>query len=272
MAQQIMFFKKNWIDLSKTATLTITDSVASNSGQSYVNFMRNRNNFSAWMTTGSTDAANTQIDIDMVDSKDVGDILIVKHNLKSYTIQYWNGSAYVDFSTTIAPTNDTASTSHYSFNQTSIQKIRIIITGTQVADSDKRITQLIVTEKIVSGQLTGWPQIKKPTLSTNKKISKSLSGKASVIETVGYFAAQLSVASYSLDADLQIVEQIYNNREGVLMWLCGGDQTQFKTIRQGYRLEDIYLVRPVDDYVPEYINGQYQAGIKFQMSLQESID
>lgn len=272
MGQQIMFFKKNWIDLSKDATLTITDAVASNNGQSYVDYVRNRNNFSAWMTTDSTDAALTQIDIDMLDPKDISDIILVGHNLKNYTIQYHNGVTYVDFSTVINPTTDTASTTHYSFTQVSCTLIRIIINGTQVANADKRINQIILTEKIATGQLTGWPQIKKPTLSTNKKISKALSGKSSVIETVGFYSAQLTVDAWTIDNDLDIVEAIYNNREGVLMWICGGSETQFKTTRMGYRLEDIYLVRPTDDYSPEYINGQYQNGLKIKMQLQESLD
>lgn len=272
MPKQIIFFRKNWIDLSQAASLTVTDAIATNTGQSYVDFVRNRNNFSAWMTTGSTDAANTQIDIDMIDSKTISDILLVKHNFKSYTIKYYNGSSYVDFSTAINVSANALSTTYHTFTPVVIQKIRIIVTGTMTVDDDKRLCQLIITEKIASGQLVGWPQIKKPTLSTNKKISKAISGKISVIETVGFFSAQLTVDSWSIDEDLTIVEAIYNNRSGVLMWICGNDQGQFKTVRQGYRLEDIYLVRPIDDYVPEYNDGIYTNGLKIKMQLQESID
>src|SRR4051812_33469430 len=106
MAQQICVFKKNLIDLSNTnGVLTVTDATATNNGQTFVDFIRNRNNSSAWLTTGSNDAANTQIDVDLGETRDITDIILVKHNWKAYTIKYsTDGVSYSDFTSAIAPT------------------------------------------------------------------------------------------------------------------------------------------------------------------------
>lgn len=168
MGNQIIWFEKNKLDQdNESASITVTDLVAENDGAEFVDRMRNRDNRSAWMTTLSTDAANTQLDIDLGEDEFISDIILVKHNFKSYTIQYWNGTTYINFSTVIAPTNDQNSTSHFNFNKIESSKIRIVIFGTQVADDDKELFQLIITDRI--GQLNGWPEISGTEFDTTKK-------------------------------------------------------------------------------------------------------
>ncbi len=272
MSQQILFFRKSLIDSDNgDIDITVTDAVATNTGQDYVNYMRNRKNDSSWITTGSTDAANTTLEVDFVDTISISDILIVSHNLKAYTIQYWSGIAWVDFSTVISETTNTESTNHYNFTSVASSKIKIIITGTQVVDADKYIKQLIVTRRIGSGQLEGWPVIKKPVISTNKKSSKMLSGSINLVESVNSFSVTLSVSNWNIDADMDIIEDIYFRHQGVLLWPCGGDATQFATERIGYRKEDIYLVRPVSEYTPELHKGIYSTGVKTELKLAEAI-
>ncbi|RLA59598.1 MAG: hypothetical protein DRQ89_13850 [Epsilonproteobacteria bacterium] len=274
MSAQIRFFNKNKIDLSllDSVTITITDATATNTGQDYVDFMRNRNNTSAWLTTDSNDAANTEIEVLLGDTKEVSNIILVSHNLKAYTIQYWNGSAYVDFSTIISETTNTETTNLHTFTTVTTDQIKIIITGTQTADADKQIKQLIITDEVASGQLEGWPIIKRPRHSTNKKISTMLSGKVNVVESVGGFGMDLTVRNWNIDADLDLVEEIYFGNRGVLVWLSGGDETQFSRAHIGYRKEDLFLMRVVNDYTPEFRSGIYSTGIKVNMKLRESID
>lgn len=273
MAKQTRFFKKNVIDLSiASVTLTVTDAVAYNNGQSIIDFIRNRNNASAWLTTESTDAANTEILCEFGVGRDITDILLVKHNWKAFTIQYWNGSSWTDFSTPIAETSNDQDTSHFEFTRVETEKIKIVITGCQVVDADKELYQLIITEKIGAGILEGWPMIKNPTHDRNKKVTKMLSGKISLLENVGGFMAELEVSNWKSAADIAIVEDIYFRREGVLMWISGGDEDQFTYAAMGYRKEDIYLVRPVNNYEPEWFKGVYTNGLKINIKFQEAID
>jgi hypothetical protein len=273
MSGQIIFFEKNIVDLSnESVTLTVTDVVATDTGQDYIDFLRNRNNTSAWMTTGSTDAADTEIEVDFGEETDISEIILIKQNFKAYTIKYWDGDSWENFSTTIAETNNTAETKYHSFTQVATEKIQIIIDSTFVVDDQKEMYQLIVTNKILTGTLNGWPMVKNPTSSLNKIKNKMLSGRVNVIETVGSFSVDLEVSSWRDDEDLTLMEHIFFQREGVLLWLCGGDETQFSTIRVGYRLEDIYLVRPTSEWEPEYYKGLYKSGVVFRGKFEESIN
>ena len=270
MSSQIKFYEKSLIDQDfEGTTITITDATATNTGQDFVDFMRNRSNDTAWLTTDSDDAANTQIDIDLGGDRPFNRILIVGHNLKAFTIQYYNGSTYVDFSTAISETTNTKDTNEFTFDSVTIQLIRIIITGTQTADEDKQINQLIITNSI--GQLEGWPQVKKPRTSLNKKSVKFLSGKLLPIRQRGFFSCQLTVPLYNIDADMAIIEAIYFSFEGVLVWINAGDDSQFSRTNIGFRSTDIYLMLPTDEYTPEHYKGLYSSGIKFKMDLSEVV-
>lgn len=272
MSGQIIFFEKNIIDLDNTnVTLTVTDAVASNTGQTFVNFIRNRNNTSAWMTTGSTDAAGTMLDVNFGQSEDLSEIILIKNNFKAFSIQYWNGSNYINFSNSINQTTNALETNYFNFTAIATDRIRIIITETQVINEDKKLFQLILTNKLLTGRLEGWPIIKSPKHSLNKVNTRMLSGKSNIIESVGSFSVSLTVNSYKVANDLDVFEGIYFNRKPYLLWLCGGNELQFASQRIGYRLEDIYLVRPSDDYEPEYMEGVYKLGIKFSIKLQEVI-
>ena len=114
MVQRIRCFQKNKIDLDDVnVAITVTDAVATSTGQAIVDFIRNRNNTSAWLTSGSTDAANTTLEINMVDVHSVDKLLLIGHNWKAFTVQYWNGTIYTDFSTPISETVNTDETTFF---------------------------------------------------------------------------------------------------------------------------------------------------------------
>jgi len=265
-SNQIIFFERSKSDLANVnCSITVTDAVATNTGQTIVDYVRNRSNNSAWLTTGSNDSADTELE-----NSDITDIILIEHNWDAYTIQYWTGSAYADFSTAINESSITTDTNHYNFDSVNTNKIKIIIDSTQVADADKRLSQLIVTDRF--GQLTAFPEIKKPTVSLNKKRTKMLSGKSFITESTGYFACDLDVKVLSADADLTIIENIYFARQGILVWICAGDQSQFSSVRIGYRLKDLYLMRPSNEWQPEWYKGLYKSGMKIKMKLVESVN
>jgi len=262
-AEQILFLNKNVADFSDDNV-----AAAASQGNDYASFALNRSNNSAWMTTSSVDSDNTTWEVDLVDDHYITDILLLKHNFKAFTIQYWDGAAYVDFSTPISETVNAEDTSHFTFDSQNTTKIKITITGTQVANSDKQLFQFIATTQI--GQLDGWPIIK-PTILRNRKLIKMLSGKIEVKESIGAFKADLSVKILSNDADLTIVESLFASNEGFLVWLCGGDEDQFRSERIGYRLEDIYLMKCTNEWKPLLYKGLYQAGMKVDLKLSEVV-
>jgi hypothetical protein len=265
MSYQIAFYKKSKCDYSDLNVVA-----TASQGSTYAPFVLNRNNNSAWVTTSSVDADNTYLDIDMIDYKTVTDVFLLKHNFKNFTVKYWNGTAYVDFSPAIAETTCTAESSHYSVASVLTSKVRIQIYGTQTANQDKYLYQAVLTELI--GQFAGWPVIRDLKHSKNKITSKMLSGKNNVLQNVSGISCTLKYDSITSDADLLIIEDLYEQPEGFLVWLCGGSESQFKTVRQGYRLEDLYLMKCQDDYVPEYNSGVYVLGVSLDIKLVEVVE
>jgi len=191
--------------------------------------------------------------------------------MKAFEIQWWTGLAWSPFSPAINVVNNTDDVSYFTGLDVNTQKIKLIIYGTMVQDEDKYIKQIIWTQRIGSGQLTGWPEITDPKHTTQKKVNRMLSGKVHVTESLGAFSCRLAVKNWKIENDIDILERIYFGREGVLMWLSGNNEAQFWYAARGYRREDIYLVRPTNDWEPEFYRAVYQHGFKVNLRLEEAI-
>lgn len=261
---QIIFFDKNKADLDQP------NCIATASQSNFLaNFARNRSNETWWMTNGSVDSDNTTYTMDLVDMFAIDTIILIGHNLKNYTLKYWDGAAYQDFSSAIAPTNDTASSTYYSFTQINTTKVQLIIYGTQVANSDKILAQFIITNKV--GQFNGWPIIKAPTHDKNVQVTRMLSGKSNVTQNLIGFSTTLQVLTLSNSADLSIIDTLFFSGNSFLVWLGGGNETQFITPARGFRKKDLYLMQCVNQWKPEPYQGFYGIGYSTQIQLQEVI-
>ena len=270
MSGQIKFYRKNHIDIDRVnPEITVTDIVATNPGNDFVKFLRNRNNNSGWNTSGSNDSANTEILVDLKDFQKVDMIMLVRHNFKNFLIEYYDFDAvtFVEYANFVNNVEKT------TFIEKSVytNKIKITVFNTVIANDDKTMRQLIVTEKFFSGEFEGWPVINNPTSSFNKKVTNMISGKIRIVETRGSYSCDLDVKLLKIDSDLTLIENIYFNREGVLMLLSGGNEDQFSSRRVGYRNEDIVLVRPVNELELPFVKGIYSTGIKIKMKLAEAV-
>lgn len=267
---QILFCRKNHIDLDRpNPVITITDSVADNTGQDSVVFLRNRNNISGWLTTGSDDTANTEILVELGDYLDVDFIELIKHNFKNYLVEYRDVSMVWHEYVNIVD-NAEATNIHDKLIAVNTNAIRITIYDTIIADADKEMRQLIITEKAF--RFEGWPVIKKPQHSKNRKNNRVLSGKVRSVTTRGAFSTTLEIKLSGSENDLDMHEKIYDQAEGLLLLISGGDEDQFRTKRKGYKNEDIVLVKAVDEYTNPYDKGVYKIGMKIKMKLEESVD
>ena len=268
---QIKIFQKAYTDLdNNNITLTVTDSTATNNGQEIVDYIRNRNNSSAWVTTGSEDAANTELEINLGDSEEIDTIILVGHNFKAFTIQYLDGGSYVDFSNPIAETTNSDDTTEFTFDAVSTTSVKLIITGTQIADSDKILKQLIITKLL--RKLNGYPKIESPKHTSNRSVKKMLSGKYNYVVQVGAFECSLNFEFLKDHDDIAALETIHMSRNPYLYWLCGGNEDQFVTRVIGYRKEDFYLMKPSGDFNPQWYESIYSTGLTTKVKLIEVVD
>jgi hypothetical protein len=267
----IRFFEKSKIDLTlgTKAVITVTDAVATDNGQAYVDYMRNRRNSDGWSTTGSTDAASTTLVVQFGDLEAIDSLFLFGINWKSYTAKYWDGVAYQDFSTPINETANATEDKFHSFNAVETSQIRIIITATMNLNDDKYCTQMVPTQSI--GTFTMQPLVQDNVSSKNRKLVKTLSGKSRILRTNGFFEFSMKQKCVVNDTDLTLLESLFDYYDGFLVWLNGGDSTQFRTNRIGFRTKDLYFMNVVSEYKPEWNEGFYKQGTNIDAKFSEVI-
>lgn len=276
MSAQLRFFRKNLIDQDQAGAVTfnVNDATATNNGLAFTDLMRNRDNNSGWATTGSNDAANTTLGLTFNGVFEIDTIIIAAHNLKSFTLQYrdLDSGNFVDFSTPINETVNTKDTNFFGFNTVNTTGLQLVISGTQVADSDKFIAQFIVTRKIKAGQLEGWPILKAPTVDLLKKPITTISGKSKIIQRVGAYSVSMDFNVWPSDSDLELLENLhFFHPKGFLFWPAAGDEEQFRYKRIGFRNRDIYLCGVASEWKPEWERGIYVNGMNMRVNLVEVI-
>ena len=119
------------------------DSITVASGDASKAYIYDRNFATKWLSVGSDDTTTETIEIIFALAKTIDRISLINHNLKEFDIQYWNGSAYVDFSTAIDETTNTSTNDFYSFTSVSTLKIKLSATKTGVVDAQKYLSQLL---------------------------------------------------------------------------------------------------------------------------------
>lgn len=262
MGSQILFFRKNRIDLDYDA-VTVT---ATQDNDNAI-FCRNRSLLSAFVTNGSVDSDNTEIEINLQDPYSLNRLCLFGHNLASYKLEYWNGSSWTSV-VDVTSNSETSTTHSFSTIQTA-SRWKLTIRGTIVADSDKLLQRLVLTEDL--GQFSYWPMIKNPRHEAGKIVRRALSGKKSVSRQVGYFKCSLQIKNWNNSADLALVETLFNEFEGFEVYLSGGNENQFSFAAEGYRKSDLYLMQTVNDYEPEFYKGLYKAGLDISIDLEEVV-
>ena len=266
-----LIFEKNKIDLdAPNISITVTDSVASDPGTDFGDLMRNRRNDSGWGTAGSSDAGSTTLIFNMTDDYLISDIIIAFHNLKRYTIDYWNGSAYVDFpgAEAVAVLNNVNNTTHHRFTPVTTSRIRLIIVATQTPNDDKYIGQFIITNRI--GQFEVEPFIRKPKQERGRKIRKMLSGRSNITRSLGATSFAYQFPKNLNGADMAILQRMFEAVNGFIVWNCGGTVDQFPMVIPGFRMHDIYLMQCANDFDGEWNDGHFNHGQSTEVQLVES--
>ena len=269
MAQQIRFFEKNFIDINnESCSITVTDTTSTNNGQAIVDFIRNRSNSSAWVTSGSSDAANTQLLFELGGSFRVSKILLIEHNFKDFLLEYWDGGAWVTIENV---TSNTSATTFHETTETLSDKLRLTIYATMIADDNKKMFQTIITRNFMSGQLESWCEVS-GTYDQNKKVNNVLSGKANITQSVGAFTVDLKVKAVTSSNDLELFQEMYERYyEGFLMWVSGGEEAQFTYAGKLWRNKDIVLVKPINEYTSSWLDNIYKTGNPINIRLRETI-
>jgi hypothetical protein len=276
----MIFLEKNKIDLDRgtDVVITITDAVATDTGADYVDYLRNRSNDSGWGTTDSTDAANTQIDIDMGEESDINRILLLRQNFKAYTIQYSTDDVtYSNFSTSINVSGNSEADKYHTFNTVAARYIRIIVTGTFVTNDDKYCSQIIITESIGSLS-TIQPHIADVEFGRNRRFIKTVSGKGRVKRNVGAASFTLRKNNVTDATDLSLLETLHDYHNGFIVWPNGDANTNqsaanaaILNARIFWRRQDVFTMNIASELKPEFNTGRYAFGMDQEIDFREVV-
>lgn len=271
-----------FFDRSKCLVQDDTTIVAS-SGTDAAERCLDRNPISYWRSVSSDDTVLETLEVSFSESMTFDRLFLQDHNFKEYTVQYFNGSIYVDFTNVVGIDGSTSGidetayardTSYYEFDEVSSTKILISVLKTQVVNAQKYLNQVIVTSEL--GTLQGYPLIKGTEISRNLRVDKTLSGRASVNKDDDFFKVQLDFKDYpaSLSNDIDLIFSLHDFESTFLIWLCGGKTGSnfFRKQMRGYRLRDVISVQMIQSLKPIYSDNVYVNSVNFSAAFQEAID
>lgn len=235
-------------------------------GSSVVNYLLGKSRYTYWSSVGSNDSTTETLNV-IFSSYAVTRIIVVGHNWKQFTAKYWNGSAYVDFTSVvgldgalaggISETAFADNTAYYEVASATTTRVQFTITKTQTANAEKTATFIIVTSEL--GTLQGFPKITAP-VSRNPQQMKMPSGKSKIVKAPESFDMTLGFSPYpassSYMADLDLIYQLHDRDTPFLMWPCGGRRgtNYFKYALRQLRLQDIFYAQLATD-----ISGLYSS-------------
>ena len=261
-------FKKSVMDLdSENVSITVTDAIAVDTGEAIADLVRDRKNTTGWATTDSTDAALTLFQVLFGDQFDMDSVFLIGNNFKDYDIEWFNGTVWANIETV---TGNTDIVRFHSFTKIeNAEGIRVRINATFEVDADKFLNQLIATEKL--GEFDEFPLLEHENSSNRKRI-KLVSGKSKIIQNSGSVSINIKHNNQINDNDLNLVEIMFSSFSGFLFWASGGNESQFRTKRIGFRNQDVFLMAPANEYAnPWGKDGRYCAGTNYDVKLVEVV-
>jgi len=275
----IKFFNK-----SKTLFADGVIIAASPSGDASASRAIDKNTVTYWRSVMSDDTITELLEITLTSNQIIDRILLLDHNWKQFTVMYWSGAAYVNFTGVvgidgalgggISETVFSDDTAYYEVIPVTTNKILITILKTQTANEEKYINQIIATEEF--GTLSGYPIIRNTTIDRNSRRKEMLSGKILLQKSEEAFQVELNFNRYpaSLSSDVDLIFGLHDIEENFLVWLCGGKRgaNYFTKQMRGYRLRDVFCVQMTAAIKPIYSDNIYKNTLNFSAKLEEAVD
>lgn len=253
----VKFYYKNKLNDSTTFTFTSISSASSS-------YLYDRQRSSKAISVGSNDATNEDIVMDFGGSVTIDSILVDNHNIKSGSVQYWDGAAYTNFSTPATWSANVDTTSFFEFNSVSTSKIRLRATTTMVVNAQKYVGEIAVLESIGSPHAD--PASLTFTFSEDSRVHRLANG-GTVYVLFGSKAAIELFFSDATVADIALFETLKYLGNPFYVYLCGGDQTLTDV---GFRPRDLFLVNFIGEFSPKLKSNVLNMGQQLRMELAEA--
>jgi hypothetical protein len=258
--------------------------INASSGDSSATYAIDRNPDTTWRSSGSLDVTTETLTITFPETTTIDRLFLLRHNWKEFSVQYYNGSTWVNFANvtgidgakaSISETTFSDSCAYYEFDEVSTTQLRIQVTKTQVANEEKYVSQIIATREL--GTLVGYPQIKGVDVDRNARVKKSISGRYIIQKSDETFGATLDFKEYPssdvFNVDVELMMDLHDREEPFLVWLCGGRRgsTYFRYTLRGFRLDDVLLMQISKAFKLSYASNIYTNPVNCKVELEEHI-
>ena len=250
-----------------------------------------------WTSSGSNDSTLETVIVTFTTAQSINRLMIIDMNFKQFNIQYWDGTAYTDFTgvfdtapsntgvygtgtygSTVYGTEGTTSainflingdtTKYFEFDTVSTTQVRISVTKTIATDAEKFLHQFYVGAEIGTfiDDITSSPN----SYSAVKSASRSNYIPLSNGGTVKYkrsdkYASKFKLKELWETSDQDIVNAMYDDGQFAIL-PCGA----VPYIQRGWRLEDLFHVIIQGDLESDFSIGRVaDIGLEYQFSLLE---
>lgn len=269
-----------FFDLNKADSKTGSEAVAS-SGDPSADFILDRNQYTVWRSVGSDDTTAETLEITLDAAETFSRLFLIRHNFKQFTAQYWD-SGWADFSNIIGVNGATSSvisetvyaanSAYYEFDEVTTDRILITATKTQIADEEKFLNSFVASTEL--GTLAGFPTVRDATKDRKSRKSTLLNGRTFITKSIEVFRASIDFKNYppGLDADLDLLLNLFDRDANFFVWLCGGrnGEPYFKYQLRGFGLEDLILVQIVNSFKDKYTKNIYTSMVNMKLKLEEA--
>ena len=243
-----------------TSGATFTFTSANTAFSSYL--YDNRRQFKL-TSIGSNDATPEVWIIDFGVSTTIDRIYIDNHNIKSGDLKYWDGAAYVDFSSAISWSANAEATNYYEFNSVSTAKIRLTMNTTMVVDAQKFVGELRAF--VETGTVSVNPASNDFEIAEKSQINYVSDGGSIRVSFGEKYHADIMFSDANA-ADMTLFRTLKDSDDPFYFFPCGGITTYDQ---EGFRLRDMYLCNWINSFKPSLKSDLLGIGTSIRMELAE---
>jgi len=257
MGNNVKFYTENYIN--SRCTFVFTSATNSLSNRLYDN---DRN--LKLVSLSSNDTTDEIWTITFPFAQEISSIFIDNHNIKSGTLKYWNGGSYVDFSTPISWSANTATTNIFSFTAISTTKIQLTMSTTIIANAQKCVGELRAFKLL--GEFTNNPSGVSELAFYKKQMLNETANGGNVQTIFGKkFKCTLDFDN-AITVDVTLLETLSDRADSFYLHLCGGVITYTEP---GFRIYDMFFVNYINDFAPLLRSNILGIGSEIQASFWE---
>lgn len=246
------FYTKNYV--------TQGSSFTSSHGDDFMERICDWDRQSQWVSDGANSDA-TEVTLEVVfenGDAEIDRVIIVNHNLKDPTIEYWDGDSWETFATGSA-----LATANKIFTNAGVttDRIRIRCSTTQVTNEEKEIGELIVCAvniaiaqdltQLVPSSRVEESQLKTADGSLHRTVFKHTQYRSEKYEATVSF-------NFVTAAEIETLRQLKEN----------GAAFTFQPESE-QRIDEIYYCHWVGPFKPKYMTTSKAAGFTIEMQIKE---